>query len=173
MVGRKLDAGDVFNAWIEKLGATIEGRDSEAFGQLFVPEGFWRDILSFTWERPTFSGRAQIRDAFSATAESVGAKNFRIAVRESKPRFARRSGRRVLEAWFDFDTNVGTGAGFVRLLHNAEDPGNPKIWLLLTTLYALKGFEESLGAKRPTGNAYSKIQSSVNWKQHRERERAF
>lgn len=172
-VGRKVDAGDVFDMWIEKFGATVEGRAAEAFGQLFVPEGFWRDILSFTWERPTFSGRAQIRDAFGATAENVGAKNFRIAARESKPRFARRSGRRVLEAWFDFDTNVGTGAGFVRLLHNEDDPRNPKIWLLLTTLHALKGSEEKVGTTRPTGNAYSKIQSSVNWKQHREQEQAF
>jgi cation diffusion facilitator CzcD-associated flavoprotein CzcO len=171
-VGRKV-AADVCDAWIQTLGATIESREPEAFGQLFLPEGFWRDILSFTWERPTFSGRAQIRDAFGATVESVGARNFRRAARRSKPRFARRSGRRVLEAWFDFDTDVGSGAGFVRLLHNEDDPHNPKIWLLLTTLHSLKGFEDKVEAARPTGNEYSKILSSENWKQRREQEQVF
>jgi Pyridine nucleotide-disulphide oxidoreductase len=172
-VGGKVDPGIVFDSWLAKLGAAVEGRETEAFGRLFLPDGFWRDILAFTWTRPTFSGRPAIREAFGATVARAGAKNFRVAARESRPRFARRSGRRVLEAWFDFDTAVGTGAGFVRLLHDESDADDPKIWLLLTTLHSLKGFEDPVGIKRQTGNAYSKIQSSVNWKQHREREQAY
>ena len=149
-VGGKGDPGIVFDSWLAKLGAAVEGRETEAFGRLFLPDGFWRDILAFTWKRPTFSGRPAIREAFGATVARAGAKNFRVAARESRPRFARRSGRRVLEAWFDFDTAVGTGAGFVRLLHDESDTDDPKIWLLLTTLHSLKGFEDPVGIKRQT-----------------------
>ena len=50
---------------------------------------------------------------------------------------------------------------------------NPKIWLLLTTLQSIKGYEGATDGNRPTGEAYSRIQSSINWKQHREQEKAF
>jgi cation diffusion facilitator CzcD-associated flavoprotein CzcO len=44
---------------------------------------------------------------------------------------------------------------------------------LLTTLQSLRGFEDKVEGARPSGNKYSKIESSVNWKQAREREHAF
>jgi cation diffusion facilitator CzcD-associated flavoprotein CzcO len=169
----EVEAADIFGAWLLRLEAAVQGYDTKAFGQLFAPDGYWRDILSFTWRRPTFSGVVEICEGFRANAERVQAKNFRVASRAAKPRFDHRSGRRVVEGWFDFDTEVGTGAGFVRLYHDDENSRCPRIWLLLTTLQSLRGFEDKADASRPSGSKYSKIESSVNWKQYREREQAF
>ena len=173
LTAREVEAAEIFGAWLLRLEAAVEGGHTEAYGRLFAPDGYWRDILSFTWRRPTFSGVAEICEAFGANAERVQARNFRVACRTAKPRFDRRSGRQVIEGWFDFDTLVGTGAGFVRLHHDDENPWHPRIWLLLTTLQSLRGFEDKADAARPSGNKYSKIESSVNWKQYREREQAF
>jgi cation diffusion facilitator CzcD-associated flavoprotein CzcO len=172
-LGKQPGAQEVFSAWIPQLGTTIESGDADGFTQLFLQEGYWRDILSFTWKRPTFSGHTEIREAFIESAPTTDATNFRVAARRSKPRFARRSGRQVLEAWFDFDTHVGSGAGFVRLSYTPGDGASPKIWLLLTTLQSIRGCERTTDGGRPTGEAYSRIGSSMSWKQHREQEKAF
>src|SRR5258708_3943041 len=172
-LGKQPGAEEVFSAWIPQLGTTIESGDADGFTELFLPEGYWRDILSFTWKRPTFSGHTEIREAFIESVPMTDATNFRVAARRSKARFARRSGRQVLEAWFDFDTSVGSGAGFVRLSYTPGDGASPKIWLLLTTLQSIRGCERTTDGSRPTGEAYSRIGSSMSWKQHREQEKAF
>ena len=163
----------VFASWLARFGDAIEQRDSSALGQLFAGDGFWRDILSFTWEHRTFAGPDHIRDAFEAAADRVEARNVRIAAGRSAPRLVKRSGRAVIEAYFDFDTAVGTGAGFVRLLHNEADLLNPKVWLLLTALHEIRGFEEKTGDRRPTGDEFSQIVAPENWQQIREKERSY
>jgi hypothetical protein len=151
----------------------MEQCDCSAWAQLFTPDAFWRDMLSFTWERKTFFGREQIGAAFDRTAEATGARNVCVAAGRTLPRFARRSGRDVIEAWFDFDTKVGHGAGFVRLLVDPSDPYNVKAWVLLTTLHELHGFEDRVGDRRPTGDEFSRLRTATNWKQQREKEQLF
>jgi hypothetical protein len=171
-------AEGIFECWLADLAAATEHRNAEAFASLMIEDGYWRDILSFTWQRPTFRGRAAIASAFSVTGGVAQARNIRLAGTRTPPRFARRSGRDVVEGWFDFDTVVGKGTGFARLVYDDEHPdanGLPQghAWLLLTTLQALHGFEEKIGDRRPSGEHYSKIESALSWRQHREAEACF
>jgi cation diffusion facilitator CzcD-associated flavoprotein CzcO len=168
-----IDPRDSVGGWLQTLGAAMEAADDAAFAALFAEGGYWKDMLAFTWSRKTFSGARAIRSAFAQRAGATGAHRFRLAKGRSEPRVARRSGQNVLEVWFDFETLVGSGAGFARLLCNPADPCRPKILLLLTTLQEIKGFKPQTGANRPTGEKYSKIESTENWKQHRDRERSF
>src|SRR5690606_2651302 len=136
--------------------------NARGFSELFVEGGYWRDILAFSWERPTFAGRETIAEGFSATASSAGARNQRIAPGRTPPRFARRSGRDVIEGWFEFDLTIGTGAGFARLVYESDqfecdNPFRASAWLLLTTLQELRGFEEKIHKRRPSGEHFSKI----------------
>lgn len=177
-MSRSLGARDLFDAWLKELAAAVDAHDSRTFASLFVEDGYWRDILSFSWERPTFCGRHEIAGGFAATIAGAGAHSLRIATGRTPPRFARRSGRNVIEAWFEFDLDVGTGTGFARLLYDADadesgSPARPRAWLLLTTLQALRGFEEKVGARRPSGEHFSKIESPVSWAQQRAHEMAF
>jgi cation diffusion facilitator CzcD-associated flavoprotein CzcO len=163
----------IFKSWLGRLSQTVESQASDAFAALFESDGYWRDILSFTWDRRTFCGARMIRDAFTATSHVVHAKNFRIAAQRTVPRFTRRSGKNIVEGWFDFDTAFGSGAGYARLTDDAENHATPRIQLLLTTLFELTGFEERTGSRRPSGEHYSKIEVSNSWKQDREREQSF
>ena len=79
----------------------------------------------------------------------------------------------MIEGYLDFDTKFGRGVGFVRLAENPSDPLNPQIWLLLTTLHELRGFEEKIGSRRPTGDEYAKNTLAHNWLDDRLKEKAF
>jgi cation diffusion facilitator CzcD-associated flavoprotein CzcO len=166
-------AKDCLQSWLLKVESIFNDQDAEAFGRLFATDGYWRDILSFTWSRPTFAGVEQIATAFRRHAVSAHAHNFRIAAREAQPRIVRRGGQPVLEGWFDFDTSVGGGAGFVRFYYDQANSDDLRVWVLLTTLHSIRGAEEKVADARPTGNKYSKIESALNWKQNREREKSY
>jgi putative flavoprotein involved in K+ transport len=112
-------------AWLEKFGRTLERGDINAAAALFEPEGYWRDLVSFTWNIKTCEGRAEIKAMLAARLAEVQPRNFR-----SKG-----------EEWFTFETAVGRGIGHLRLR-------NSHAWTLLTTLQELKGFEEKAGVNR-------------------------
>lgn len=172
---RALGPEELFEQWLAQLSTVFEAQNASDFARLFIEDGYWRDILSFSWERPTFAGRVAIAEGFAATVARVNPCNLRLAEGRTAPRFARRSGRDVIEAWFEFDTAVGTGAGFARLAYagdqlDSNDPLQARAWLLLTTLQELRGFEEKVGARRPSGEHFSKIESPVSWSQQRAKE---
>lgn len=81
---------------------------------------------------------------------------------------ARRMGVEVLEGYFDFETDVGHGTGFVRLVPDDCHPHEYRAWLLLTALHELHGNEERVKARRPTGDEFSQITSPTSWRQIRE-----
>jgi len=168
---RSADA--VFAGWLETFNAVMESRNAEQIARLFEPAGYWKDILSFTWEHRTFTGKDEIVRAAEATLGTAGAHNFRIASHRTPPCKTKRFGRDVIEAYFDFDTAVGGGAGFVRLVEDEASPQAHKIWLLLTTLKELRGFEEKIGSRRRSGEEYSKCKVPNTWLEDRAIERAF
>ena len=164
---------EVFGNWLLRFGKVAEQCDAEGMGQLFAPDSFWKDILSFTWEHRTFFGPGEVRDAFDESARRVQPRNVRIAEGRSAPRLVRRMGNSVVEGYFQFDTAIGHGVGFARLLHDAVDPLNSRAWTLLTTLHEIRGSEEKVGTNRPTGDEYSQIVSPASWKQVRDKERRY
>ena len=80
-----------------------------------------------------------------------------------------RAGTKCIEAIFRFETALGRASGVLRLL-----PGDPpKAWTLLTALDELKGHEEQVGSRRPTGQLYSRDFAGPNWLERRNSRREF
>jgi cation diffusion facilitator CzcD-associated flavoprotein CzcO len=164
---------DIFQPWLQKFGDALGKRYIDQVAQMFNPDGHWKDILAFTWEHRTFSGRDQIKAAFAATVAGAAPARLRVAAGRALPRLVKRSGREVLEGYFDFDTSAGRGTGFIRLLVDKQLPYNPRIWLLLTTLQELRGFEEKVGDRRPSGDEYATNELGRSWREDREARRGF
>jgi cation diffusion facilitator CzcD-associated flavoprotein CzcO len=161
------DAAGMFESWLSGLAAALSSGEPDRLAPLFVRDAAWRDILSLTWARETVEGADRIGATLIPLAAAMGLDGLHRAARRTAPRFVRRSGRQVVEGWFDFVTRYGRGTGFARLLPG-DDGAPARAWLFLTTLQMLHGNAERTGDNRSTGDEYSKLHSAANWKQQRD-----
>lgn len=164
---------EAFSAWLGDLGAAVESGIAEQVSDLFVDDSFWKDILSFTGDYKMFSGRSEIEHGIGPALAAVKPGSLTPSPGRAAPRLVRRSARTVVEAFFDFETEAGRGTGFVRLLLNEIDPKQSRAWFVLTTLQELRGFEERVGAQRPSGVEYSEHFGGDNWLDKRGKEQQY
>lgn len=157
--------------WLAAFEDALSGRDSGSVEDLFCENSHWRDLLAFTWDIQTVSGKATIADALARYSGSTKAAGFRTDKGRTAPRLVTRVGTEVIEAIFRFRTAYGPATGVVRLFPSGDAP--PKAWTLLTALDEIEGFEETVGAARPTGETYSKDFRGPNWLDRREATAAF
>ncbi|MFG2039817.1 flavin-containing monooxygenase [Dactylosporangium sp. NPDC048998] len=163
------DADEVYAAWLRRFGDALERHDIDAVLGDFAAESYWKDVLAFTWGYRTFGERSDIEAGLRATIAATRPRNVRKAQGRTPARLVRRSAKDVIEAYFDFDTAVGSGTGFVRLLYAPGSATPPTIWILLTTLQELRGFEPRTGDRRPSGLQYSHNFAGDNWTDERRR----
>ncbi len=149
--------------WLSNFDAALESASRAAVASLFASDGHWRDLLAYTWSITPCAGAEEIAALMIAKQGAVKARAFAIAEGRTPPRRIQRAGVDVIEGIFKFETNVGRGFGVVRLL--AAEPS--KAFQLMTGLHELKGFEEAIGKRAPTGEAFSRNFGGTNWKEQR------
>ncbi|MCC7081148.1 MAG: NAD(P)/FAD-dependent oxidoreductase [Burkholderiales bacterium] len=154
---------ELVERWLDQLNTLLGSEDAGSVASLFAPESHWRDLLAFTGSITPCEGAAAIATSLVARQASTQAHGFAIAEGRTPPRRVKRTGLDLIEAIIAFETRVGRGLGVVRLL--AADPS--KAFQLMTGLHELKGFEERVGQRRPTGEAYSRNFGGMNWKDQR------
>ena len=103
------------------------------------------------------------------TQQQVHARNFAVAQGRTPPRIAKRLGIEVIEAIFSFETDAGRCHGVLRL--PCEDPA--RAWVFSSSLSEIKGHEEPIDARRPTGSAYSRNFGGANWADLRAKEQEY
>lgn len=155
--------------WLDAFEAALGRKDASAIEALFQPESHWRDLLALTWHLTPCLGAAKIATAMVEAQQTVNARGFKVSATRTAPRRVRRLGVDVIETIFEFETETGRGNGILRL----PVEGDGKAWVLLTALDELKGFEEHVGARRPTGDAYSRNFGGENWLDQRRRREAY
>jgi thioredoxin reductase len=160
-------------AWLRQFQSALDKRDAAAAASLFSPDGHWRDVLAFTWHIETRNGRTEIADELRRTVGAVRPREFRVAEGRAEPRMIKRAGIECIEALIAFETDIGTGAGTLRLVPDVAKPGCTKAWILATSLEEITGHEEKIDARRPGMEAFSRDFGGDNWLDLRERERAF
>ncbi len=159
--------------WLATFEAALATKDAEQIAALFHQDSHWRDVLAFTWHMTPVAGRAIIAARLAAEQTRTGAHGFHLPPNRRQPRRAKRLGIESIEAIFEFKTNIGRGAGIVRLSPDDDEGGAMKAWLLSTTLEALDGHEDKIGANRPTGSAYSRNFGGDNWADVRRKASAY
>jgi hypothetical protein len=155
-------------SWLRDFENALSGTDRGGLAALFLDDCHWRDLLAFTWNIETVSGPAIIAESLCAHASPLAPRSFRVDYDAAPPRTVMRGGREdVLEAVFTFATKVGPCQGVVRFLADPADSNRQKVWTLMTSLREISGFEETIGAARPTGHAYSRDFRGPNWRDRR------
>src|ERR1700712_1715613 len=102
-----LDVDAAFGSWLAEFARAVETADPELLAQQFEEDGHWRDILALTWRYQTFSGIDAIKSALADELLALHPRNARAASGRTPPRLVKRSARRLVEAYFDFDTDQG------------------------------------------------------------------
>jgi cation diffusion facilitator CzcD-associated flavoprotein CzcO len=164
-------ADALFQQW---LGGFVEGLTADDPGRLaacFLDDAHWRDILGLRWEFTTTSGGTAIATGLRDGRFAIRADNVRPAAGRIAPRLLKRGGQRVVEAYFDFDTELGRSSCFARM--PVQDDGSVRALLLLTALQDLHGFEEQVDGRRPTGVRFSRSFAGDNWLDERVKARSY
>ena len=146
------------NTWLEQLNSALTRTDTKAAAQLFEEEGFWRDMISFTWNITTMEGRQAIEDMLDNCCARVQPMNWQV---EEPPTEA----DGIIDAWITFETAVCRGRGHLRLREG-------KAFTLLTTMVELKGHEENQGPDRPQGLVHGADKHRKTWAEARSDEQA-
>jgi putative flavoprotein involved in K+ transport len=149
--------------WLAEFERAVSAEDWSGVKSLFHPESHWRDVLALTWDIRTVSGADPIVDALRAHIGRARASNFAADRDRTQPRRVTRADTDAIEAIFGFETADGRGEGVVRLIPDTSDGDKLKAWTLLTALKELRGFGESIGKSRPTGESYSRDFRGPNW----------
>ncbi|KAJ7235390.1 FAD/NAD(P)-binding domain-containing protein [Mycena rebaudengoi] len=148
------DTMAVANGWIAALNSVT---DAIAFAACFLPTGWLRDLLCFSWEFRTLAGPAKIAEFLAAKSadgktrfETARLSHFQIETTSTIGPPANFSvpgnpNAQGVAAVFTFSINSppARGRGYVRLLRDAE--GEWKAFTVLTN------FEDLLGHEEPTG----------------------
>lgn len=127
----------------------------------FRSDGFWRDMLTFTWNIHTAEGTEAIGELVRATSERTKAHAWQVDDGASVDV----SSDGTISAWLLFETAHFHGKARVTLRDNLAH-------VLLTTPVALAGHEERTGRFREVGSLHGTAHSSDPWGARRARERA-
>jgi putative flavoprotein involved in K+ transport len=136
---------------LDKLNKAFSKNDGKAVAKCFEKDGYWRDLVSFTWNIKTLEGAPAIEAMVNAQQEHIKGGNFTITRNEAPT-----DEGSFQQAWIDFDTALGRGHGHIRIR-------NSRIWTLLTTLVELKGHEEPKGFARPKGVGHVADKRRKTW----------
>lgn len=160
--------------WLVLFNSAVALKDETALAQLLIPDAYWRDVVALDWDLRTIVGHRRIATELLASATSVGLENIELDAAATWPRWVIRAGRSTFEALLKFETGSGRGRGVLRLIREESDGGAVVLgWTLLTALDELKGFEETVGARRPTGQVHSRNFRGPNWLDKRNTAIAF
>ena len=166
-----IDPQSAAAAWLSAFDATLSSGDANAAAALFLRDGHWRDLVSFTWHILTMNGTSEIAATLARTVPAIRPHGFRIAPNRVAPRLVNRAGRRTIEALFGFETAIGQASGILRLV--PDENGRLVAWVLLTALDEIAGHEERIGPRVSTGQSFSREFGGPNWLDYRNKARAY
>ena len=159
--------------WLEHFEKVLRAQDSAAAAACFLPDGLWRDILAFTWNIQTMSGRDAIAATLHETLARTKPTHFHIPASRTPPRWVSRAGTDCIETLFAFDTALGPCAGVARLVPDPRSPGQLLSWTLTSNLQEIRGHEEAFRRREFHDPHGTRDFGAENWLDRRNRARAY
>lgn len=166
-----IDPQHIATSWLQTLNDMINGHGVKT-EDLFVEDSYWRDLLCSTWDFHTYRGLPKISSVLKGGGTKCRLKALSIdsSSDTKKPSMCSIDFNRTLQAvqaFLTVKTDIGRGRGLVKLVQDAKDDGKWKAFTLFTTLEELKGHEESVFARRPTGVDHGANPGRLNWQERR------
>ncbi len=147
---KHLSANDKMACWLAQFDSALQSRNIGKAVELFLPNGFWRDLIAFTWNIKTMEGRDAIAEMLEVTLDTIKPSKW-VTKGEAK------QVNEYIEGWVSFETEFCRCDGYLRLNKCQQ------AWTLLTSSYELKGHEEKQGKTRPDGVRYGTCPGRISW----------
>ncbi|KKY37135.1 putative flavin-binding monooxygenase-like protein [Diaporthe ampelina] len=156
------------------LGKAPSREAAQGVASLFSDgECYWRDHLALSWDLRTLKGKESIVEFLQGNSNLT-----KVSVDTSSewrtPKLTPMNPEQTSKGivfFTTFTTKQGSGRGVVRLAQDGT--GSWKIWTFFTSLEELKGFEEPIGQRRPTGVQHGYHRGRKNWLDRRNEESSF
>ena len=172
---KSIDVDSVATEWVDSFNKAISSPDVATVADLFLAESYWRDQLCLSWDFHCLNGLDNVVSQLKKSRDGSRIKALALdkssELRSPTATVFDADGKvHTVQAFLKVETDVGNGAGVVRLV---QHQGTWKVFTLLTFLIELKGHEESVGKKRPFGVQHGEHESRKNWLDRRNAEENF
>lgn len=157
-----LDAGAVASEWTRSFAQHVSDNDADGILNIFVEDGWWRDILALTWDFRTFRGAKKIKQFLEDRLPLTKLNHIQLVKATLERPFPDIA---WIRGQFSFNTGIGSGDGVFHLV--PQSSGAWKAFIVFTSLWNLKDHPEKIGHLR---NPYP---NHGKWKEQREKEVEF
>ncbi|TDL17734.1 FAD/NAD-binding domain-containing protein [Rickenella mellea] len=136
---------EIASAWLAWFSEALTSRNAKLASKLFLPNGWFRDVLIFDWDNRSLQGHAKIESYFSSALSGANIQNVVLDERAglTPSYFVVTPDLSGVEAAFKFDTPIAYGRGYIRLLPDHSQPGEWRALAVYMTADNLKGHEEA------------------------------
>jgi len=162
---------EITKNWLARLGKYFEEKDYPSVASLILEDGYWRDLLTFHWRFENYHGAREIGTWLQNVANSNPLYNFRIEGDPTVGAIGEYS--ETLEFFFQFETELANGRGFVRLVKGPNSWKDPMAFTLLTSMRELKAFPEVSVRSRHREDLRITTNHAENWLDRRNAARLF
>jgi hypothetical protein len=141
-----LDADKIASKWVSAFGDALVRADVDATTSLFHEQGWFRNMLTFSWDWDSFSGHTAIKSYLSNTLAKAQISNVQLDTRHGYAPVAAKGGPgpELIDLLFTYETKTAHahGQGIVKLFPPAEEEGIAKAFLVIMMVTDWKGHEE-------------------------------
>jgi hypothetical protein len=128
--------------WLRDFTMYLESFDSENITSCFLPDGWLRDVLTFSWGNRSLEGRDKISSYLRDTLSTAKVSDIKL---DNRPGLCPEFGpvtpsAKGVSSGFTFTTALAIGRGYFRLLR--DEAGEWKALYVFMWVSDLKGFEE-------------------------------
>lgn len=133
----------IASSWIGSLRNAFEHEDASAFADCFVPQGWFRDLMTFSWDFRSLHGHEDIEKYVARTIKDVRISDLKLEEDspEGRPHLDRLGQTPIVKSAFWFETPRAKGRGFV-MIPPVEGETKPRAFALLLMINDWKGHEE-------------------------------
>ncbi|KAJ7572838.1 dimethylaniline monooxygenase [Mycena floridula] len=137
-----VDATGVASTWLSQLADALTSGSTHAFVDCILPGGFFRDVLTFSWDTRSPSSAADIHAYLIDKLKAGEITELKLDEKAGlTPEYGFIGPHKGVSGGFSFSTPIATGQGFYRLI--SDETGVWKALSLSMEMAEFKGHEEA------------------------------
>lgn len=158
----------VASTWIDSLRSAFELEDADAFADCVDAQGWFRDLMTFSWDYKSLHGHEDIKKYVSQSIKDVKISDLKLEEEsaEGRPHPNQLGQTPMVESGLWFETPKAKGRGYV-LIPLVEGERKPRAFALFLMLDDWKGHEE-LGYELGIYDGHNLSWEEVQAQRHRE-----